>query len=77
LCGWSHSGTLIGTKTFSSTPPAITVLNAKKIPPRGGDTLWCDLVDAYATLSAPIQTMLDGLIAVCLSVCLTCAHTDL
>ena len=34
------------------------------IPPRGGDTLWCDLVDAYVSLSAPLRAMLDGLVAV-------------
>jgi alpha-ketoglutarate-dependent taurine dioxygenase len=50
--------------TFSATPPALTVLQAKVIPPRGGDTLWCDLVDAYRTLSAPIQAMIDNLVAV-------------
>eukprot|EP00042_Codosiga_hollandica_P024030 m.98494 g.98494 ORF g.98494 m.98494 type:complete len:324 (-) comp51407_c0_seq1:80-1051(-) len=50
--------------TFSPTPPAMTVLSAKKIPTRGGDTLWCDLEDAYQTLSAPLRSMLDSLIAV-------------
>ena len=40
------------------------MLASKIIPPRGGDTLWCDLVDAYASLSAPLRAMLDGLVAV-------------
>ena len=50
--------------TFSATPPAFAVLAGKVIPPRGGDTLWADLVDAYATLSEPIQRLIDPLVAV-------------
>lgn len=50
--------------TFSATPPLASILTARKIPARGGDTLWSDLVNAYETLSAPVRTMLDGLVAV-------------
>lgn len=50
--------------TFSERPPTATVLAAKTIPARGGDTLWADLIGAYATLSQPIRTLLDGLVAV-------------
>lgn len=50
--------------TFSERPPMGTILAAKQIPSRGGDTLWCDLVGAYATLSAPIRALLDDLVAV-------------
>lgn len=50
--------------TFSATPPAAALLAAKIIPTRGGDTLWADLVDAYATLSEPIQRLVDPLVAV-------------
>jgi taurine dioxygenase len=50
--------------TFSATPPNFAVLAGKQIPARGGDTLWADLVDAYATLSEPIRHLLDGLVAV-------------
>jgi taurine dioxygenase len=49
--------------TFSATPPAMAVLAAKVIPARGGDTLWADLVDAYETLSEPIQQLIDDLVA--------------
>ncbi len=49
--------------TFSATPPAFAILAGKVIPHRGGDTLWADLVDAYATLSAPIQQLIDDLVA--------------
>ena len=50
--------------TFSERPPTGTVLAAQTLPGRGGDTLWADLIGAYATLSPPIQAMLDGLIAI-------------
>jgi alpha-ketoglutarate-dependent sulfate ester dioxygenase len=50
--------------TFSATPPAFAVLAGRVIPRRGGDTLWADLVDAYETLSPPIQRLLDDLVAV-------------
>ena len=50
--------------TFSATPPAFALLAGKVIPARGGDTLWADLVDAYATLSEPIQALIDPLVAV-------------
>lgn len=50
--------------TFSERPPTGTILAAKTLPPRGGDTLWCDLVGAYETLSDPIRSLLDGLVAV-------------
>ncbi len=49
--------------TFSERPPMGTILAAQLIPPRGGDTLWADLVDAYATLSSPVQHLADGLVA--------------
>jgi alpha-ketoglutarate-dependent taurine dioxygenase len=50
--------------TFSERPPAATVLAAKVIPPRGGDTLWADLIGAYEALSDPIRALLDDRIAV-------------
>ena len=49
--------------TFSERPPMGTILAAKQLPTRGGDTLWADLVGAYQTLSEPIRTLLDGLTA--------------
>jgi alpha-ketoglutarate-dependent taurine dioxygenase len=50
--------------TFSETPPLGSLLNAHTIPPRGGDTLWSDLVDAYDSLSAPLRALLTELEAV-------------
>lgn len=46
--------------TFSATPPAASVLCAEILPSRGGDTLWADLEDAYATLSPRLQAILDA-----------------
>ncbi len=50
--------------TFSERPPTATVLVAKQLPARGGDTLWCDLIGAYETLSDPIRGLLDQLVAI-------------
>jgi len=35
-----------------------------QVPERGGDTLWADLADAYRTLSAPLRTLVDPMVAV-------------
>ncbi|CAB4884648.1 unannotated protein [freshwater metagenome] len=50
--------------TFSERPPMGTILAARLIPERGGDTLWADLIDAYNTLSPPVQHLIDDLVAV-------------
>jgi len=50
--------------TFSAQPPMASILAAKQIPERGGDTLWADLVGAYATLSPGVRHLLDPLVAV-------------
>ena len=62
--GTSYNNSWHTDVTFSETPPLAAVLAARIIPPRGGDTLWADLVNAYETLSAPVRAMLDGLVAV-------------
>ena len=49
--------------TFSTKPPMGSMLSAQLIPLVGGDTLWADLTNAYATLSAPLRAMLNGLTA--------------
>jgi taurine dioxygenase len=41
-----------------------SILAAKEIPERGGDTLWADLIGAYATLSPGFQRLVDPLVAV-------------
>jgi taurine dioxygenase len=50
--------------TFSERPPLGSILAAKRVPARGGDTLWADLVDAYATLAPSLQERLLPLRAV-------------
>jgi taurine dioxygenase len=50
--------------TFSAQPPMASILAAKVIPERGGDTLWADLVDAYRALSPGLRDLVDPLVAV-------------
>lgn len=62
--GTSYNNSWHTDVTFSATPPLASVLVARTIPARGGDTLWADLVNAYETLSAPVRELIDGLVAV-------------
>ncbi|SNQ51748.1 Taurine dioxygenase [Frankia canadensis] len=50
--------------SFQSTPPAGSVFNVVTLPPVGGATWFASAQLAYETLSAPIQRLLDGLVAV-------------
>jgi alpha-ketoglutarate-dependent taurine dioxygenase len=50
--------------TFMEDVPAVSILIARVVPSRGGDTTWADLVTAYATLPPPLRQLVDGLIAV-------------
>lgn len=49
--------------TFVPRPPLGSVLRAVRVPETGGDTSWADLEAAYASLSAPIRALVDGLTA--------------
>ncbi len=49
--------------TFVQRPPLGSVLRAVTVPEVGGDTNWADLEAAYASLSAPIRDLVDGLTA--------------
>ena len=49
--------------TFIETPPMGSVLYARQLPAVGGDTLWSNMVAAYAGLSPRLQRFLDGLTA--------------
>lgn len=50
--------------TFVERPPLGSILNAVVIPDAGGDTLWSNQVDAFASLSSALQRFLEGLTAV-------------
>jgi len=57
--GLWHSDT-----TYLDTPPMGAILVARELPPRGGDTLFANMYQAFETLSPGLQAMLDGLTAV-------------
>ncbi|MBI2800192.1 MAG: TauD/TfdA family dioxygenase [Gammaproteobacteria bacterium] len=44
-------------------PPMGSLLYARIVPERGGDTMWMNAYLAYETLSAPMRGLLDGLTA--------------
>jgi alpha-ketoglutarate-dependent taurine dioxygenase len=49
---------------YLETPPMGTMLIAREVPPRGGDTLFANGTLAYETLSDGMKRILDGMIAV-------------
>jgi taurine dioxygenase len=49
--------------TFQDNPALLSVLNMVRCPEVGGDTMWCNLVAAYEAMSAPMQSLCDGLSA--------------
>ncbi len=57
--GLWHSDTV-----YLEQPPMGTMLLARELPPRGGDTLFANQVLAYEALSAGLQRTLEGLVAV-------------
>ena len=54
-----HSDTV-----YLERPPMATLLVAREVPPRGGDTMWSNMYAAYETLSPGMQQLLTGLKAV-------------
>jgi taurine dioxygenase len=46
--------------SFLETPPAGSILNAREVPPVGGDTLWVSQATAYETLPEALRLLLDG-----------------
>ena len=50
--------------TYLEIPPKITMLYARQVPERGGDTLFCDTYAIYDSLSPGMQTRLESLQAV-------------
>jgi taurine dioxygenase len=49
---------------YTELPPKITMLYARQIPPRGGDTLFADMYAAYEDLSAGLKNTLNALQAI-------------
>ena len=49
---------------YLSAPPMATLLLARELPARGGDTLFANMYLAYESLSGGMRNLLDGLIAV-------------
>ena len=54
-----HSDTV-----YLECPPMATLLLAREVPPRGGDTMWANMYAAYEALSPGLRQLLDGLRAV-------------
>jgi taurine dioxygenase len=50
--------------TYLERPPMATLLVAREVPPRGGDTMFANMYGAYETLSSGMRRLLDGLRAV-------------
>jgi len=47
--------------SYEHQPPGVTILTLLSVPETGGDTAWVSQTAAYARLSGPIQTLLEGL----------------
>jgi taurine dioxygenase len=72
----SNFGGLWHTDTvYLERPPMATILLAREIPSRGGDTMWANQYMAYETLSEGLRSVLDGLKAVNSSAKAESTHT--
>jgi len=49
--------------TFRQDPAVLSVLQIKRCPATGGDTMWSSLYAAYEALSEPMRELCDGLTA--------------
>ena len=50
--------------TYLERPPMGSMLYAREVPPRGGDTLFANQYLAYETLSEGLRRVLDGLVGI-------------
>jgi taurine dioxygenase len=50
--------------TFQQEPALGSILYAREVPPRGGDTMWANMYLAYEALSDGMKALLDGLVAI-------------
>lgn len=49
--------------TYMPNPPMGSILQARTLPPVGGDTCFASMIAAYEALSEPMRAFLDGLTA--------------
>lgn len=49
--------------TFREEPALMSILHLVKCPPIGGDTMWCNLYQAYNELSDAMKELCDGMSA--------------
>jgi taurine dioxygenase len=49
--------------TFQERPAVMSILHMVRCPAYGGDTMWTNLCQAFDELSAPIQSLCEGLTA--------------
>lgn len=50
--------------TYMATPPLATMLVAREVPERGGDTLFANMYAAYESLSDKMKALLEGMVCV-------------
>jgi taurine dioxygenase len=50
--------------TYKAKPPMGSILHGLEVPPEGGDTLFCDMYAAYASLPQDTKRRIDGLKAI-------------
>ncbi|MEQ8840302.1 MAG: TauD/TfdA family dioxygenase [Acidimicrobiales bacterium] len=49
--------------TYTADPPMGSILHVKELPGKGGDTMFANMYEAFATLSPPLQRMCEELTA--------------
>ncbi len=49
--------------SYRDYPSRMSILRGLTMPIGGGNTIWCDMEKAYASLSGPMKTFLEGLTA--------------
>lgn len=50
--------------TWQKTPPKCSILHAQHVPPKGGDTIWCNMAAVFASLAKDEQNRLRSMAAI-------------